>query len=172
MAYARRRPHPSPRRTSPHLHLVAAAAALLLGGCYTQHHFFEPAMVPQGAEARPVQLVLNRPVSVTGTITDSRRPAEPPHAVHVPAATRIVGRVRWSSADSIEVEPRDAYDGRSWQSVAGVPPIRLAWRDLARAEERQLSPGRTLLAVVVSTLVVAAACAAVGYAIVMTPSDG
>ena len=127
--------------------LVATlVATIALGGCYNQRHFFEPAALPQGAGARPVQLYLSRAVSVTGQVTDT---------AHPPATTRISGLITWTSADSIEIEPRDVHGERGWLSVAGAPPIRLAWRDLVRVEQKALSRGRTGVAAVVSTVVLA-----------------
>lgn len=152
------RHHARPRRATP-------ALLLLLAACHTQRTV-SPTNVPQGTVASPIQLHMGRPVAVTGMVAPPWRRAEPPRPVHEPAATRIVGRVRWSNADSLEIAPRDIYGERGWQSVEGLPPIRLAWTDVARAEQKKLSPGRTAGAIVASTLFVVVAAVVVAFIIV------
>jgi hypothetical protein len=147
--------------------LALAAGALGIMGCYAQRTV-APAAVPQGMTASPVQLHLRQPVSVTGMVTQPWRKAEPPRPVHEPAATRIDGRVQWSSADSLAIAPEDIHGQRGHQPVAGMAPVRLAWSDVARVEQRKLSPGRTVGAAVGSTLLVIVA-AIVVVAILIDP---
>lgn len=151
----------------PRSRRLAAPALLLplLAGCYVQRTV-APAAVPQGMAARPVELHLRQPISVTGLVTQPWRKAEPPRPFHDPAATRIDGRVRWASADSLAVEPVDVYGQKGRQVVAGMPPIRLAWSDVARVEQRKLSPGRTAGAAVGSTLLVIVAAIVVAVIII------
>lgn len=155
----------APVRRVVRLRWLAVAGALLLPGCYAQRNV-APAAVPQGMAASPVQLHLRQPVSVTGMVTQPWRTAAPPRPVHEPAATRIDGRVRWSSADSLAIEPQDLYGQRGRQPVAGMPPIRLAWSDVARVQQRKLSPGRTVGAAVGSTLFVVVAAIVVAVIII------
>ena len=154
-----------PRRATSRRRASAPALFLVLAACHTQRTV-TPTNVPQGMASSPVQLHMGRPVAVTGMVAPPWRRAEPPRPVHEPAATRIVGRVRWSSADSLEIAPRDIYGERGWQSVEGLPPIRLAWADVARAEQKKLSPGRTAGAIVASTLFVVVAAVVVAFIIV------